>query len=455
MKTIFITISRGSIAKNILHNDFYQIIKDAGLRIVILSPAFKYPDFIKEFDGENIFFEPLFEHKWTKLDYFFIGIHKALVYNESTVLRDSYGILDKGETNIFRKFFKRIIFKPLSSFGWLKELVRFSDYIFCPDKKYKKIFEQYKPELVFSTNPMENDDSYVLKAAKKFTAKTMAMPKSWDGLSKVALRVKPDHICLWGEGLIEPAIKFQNIEKKNISVVGVPQYDIYARPDMLSTKEEFFKHIGADPERELLIFGSTARYSPFDPEIVEMILKWIEKGELNKKCALFIRPCFSSKDDEKKFVRFIGRQNVVVDRWFARNNVFRDMWDYSTNHLVHFADLLRHSAMMINYCSTLTIDAAANDKPVISLLFDGKEKREYGESIARWYDTTHYKAVVALNGTAMANSPEELKSAINAYLENPNLYSEGRSKLRDNFCYKIDGNSGKRLAEILLEILLK
>ena len=60
MKTIFITISRGSIAKNILHNDFYQIIKDAGLRIVILSPAFKYPDFIKEFDGENIFFEPQF-----------------------------------------------------------------------------------------------------------------------------------------------------------------------------------------------------------------------------------------------------------------------------------------------------------------------------------------------------------------------------------------------------------
>ena len=88
-KTIFITISRGSIAKNILHNDFYKILQDNNLRIIILSPAFKDADFIKEFGGENIFFEPLHEHKWTKFDYFFIGIHKALVYNESTVLRDN------------------------------------------------------------------------------------------------------------------------------------------------------------------------------------------------------------------------------------------------------------------------------------------------------------------------------------------------------------------------------
>ena len=118
-RTFFITISRGSIAKNFLHNDFYRLLQETGSNIVILSPAYQSEDFKKLFSGKNIFFEPLFEHKWSWRDYFFTGMLKALAYNETTELRDRYGILNINETNIFRRVLKKIFLKPASHFNFI------------------------------------------------------------------------------------------------------------------------------------------------------------------------------------------------------------------------------------------------------------------------------------------------------------------------------------------------
>ena len=449
MKTIFITISRGSIAKNILRTSVFARLKSAGTKIVILSPAYNTGDFKADFDGENIFFEPLYEHQWSALDYFFVGLHKALVYNETTALRDQYGILDKSETSVWRRISKKIIFVPLSHLGWLKELVRWLDRVFLPGNKYDSVFKKYKPDLVFSTNPIEDADSYVLKAAKKFGARTVGMPKSWDNLPKMSFRVKTDRIILWGEALVDQAKRFQNVKRADISIVGVPQFDIYATNQ--SRREDFFRKIGADHNRQLLVFGSNSKYTPFDAEIAGMIIDWIKKGELAKDCTLFIRPYFAARGEEKKFDQFIGQPNVVIDHWFKHNNNFRDSWDYSNEHLTHFADLMRHMSIMINYPSTLTLDAAAVDKPIINLAFDGLEKRSYGESIARWYDSSHFKEVLARDGSNVVYSPEELKTAINLYLTDPKLKSEGRARLRAEFCYIIDGKSSDRLADVLLQ----
>lgn len=449
-KTIFITISRGSIAKNFLHNDFYRILQEADSKIVLLSPAYGSEEFKKLFGGQNIFFEPLFEHKWSALDYFFTGVHKGLVYNETTELRDRFGILNKAETNAARRIFKNIFFKPLSCFGFFKEAARFFDYIFCPGKKYYGLFEKYRPDIVFSTNPMDDADSYVLKAAKHFKVKIIAMSKSWDNLSKMNYRVKPDKLLEWGKWLVGLAVKFQNMKKENVITVGAPQFDIYARPGKLLSREDFFERIGIDPGKKLLVFGSDAKYSPNDPEIIEMILEWIKNRELAEDCALYIRPYFSNKNDEKKFEKFIGRENVVVDHWFVRNNIFRDSWDYSYENLVHFSSLIKYLSIMMNYSSTLTLDAAVCDHPVIGIAFDGSAPKPFGESVARWYDSAHFKDIVDSGGLLVARSAEELKSAINLYLKNPNIRGEGRKKLRDEFCCGADGGAGERIARLLL-----
>lgn len=452
-KTILITISRGSIARNILQTKMFGHLRGAGLRLVILSPAYNQPDFQETFGGANIFFEPLYEHRWNRLDFFFVGIHKALVYNASTELRDKYGILSKEETSVLRRILKRAIFKPLSKVNFFKEVARALDALLVPDRYYGGIFKKYEPDLVFSTNPTEDADSFVIKAAKRRGIKVIALPKSWDNLPKMSFRAKPDRLIVWGDSMVEDARAFQNIDDNVIRRCGVPQFDFYRRPELLMSREQFFSLIGAAPDRQLLIFGSSGKVTPADPALAEILALLVGGHKLVKNCTLFIRPYFALRGEEDKFKHLLGLPNVIVDHFFERRAGFRDSWDYSWEQVIFFTNLLYHSAMMISHASTLTLDAAAFDKPIIHLGFDGYSKKTYGESTLRWYSSAHFRRVTDTGASILVKNADELSEAINSYLKNPSQKSEGRARLRDYICYKIDGQASERVSKAILDFL--
>ena len=52
--TIFITISRGSLARNLLQNEFYGLIKDNFDRVVLLTPCHEDKRFVDEFKAKNV-----------------------------------------------------------------------------------------------------------------------------------------------------------------------------------------------------------------------------------------------------------------------------------------------------------------------------------------------------------------------------------------------------------------
>ncbi len=120
----------------------------------------------------------------------------------------------------------------------------------------------------------------------------------------------------------------------------------------------------------------------------------------------------------------------------------------------HLADTLFHSDVTINTCSTMSIDAAAFDKPVINIVFDGHEKKPYYDSVRQFYDETriHYVPILKSGGVRLANNKEELIKYINMYLENPDLDREGRKKIIEEQCWKLDGKSGERIFNYLLEL---
>jgi CDP-glycerol glycerophosphotransferase (TagB/SpsB family) len=104
--------------------------------------------------------------------------------------------------------------------------------------------------------------------------------------------------------------------------------------------------------------------------------------------------------------------------------------------------------MMISSYSTLSLDAAAFDKPVINVAFDGTPK-PYAESVARWETVTYFAAVLQSGAVRDVHSKEELRAAINAYFAHPELEAKERAELRSYFCFAIDGKSGKRFAAVI------
>ncbi|MEK7516321.1 MAG: CDP-glycerol glycerophosphotransferase family protein [Patescibacteria group bacterium] len=451
MKTIFITLSRGAIARNIFHTDVYRVLREAGVRLVFLTTAWNNEEFTRALSAPNVFFEPLPRAKWGILDVALIGLAKGLIYNRSTELVDRYGIYSIREANYLRYLLKRFFFAPLSRFRFLRTALRFVDQRLTLDHALIPVFEKYKPDLVYSTNPSESDDATVLKCAKHLGVPTVEMPKSWDNLSKLSFRSKADTLLAWSEYVKDDAMKFQDYAPNEIRIVGIPHFDIYARKEPPMSREDFFRAIGADSNKRLLLFGSEGKVSANDADIVETIIGFMKKHELAKECQLFIRPYFSFSGDEKKFTRFNGVPDVIIDRWFKPNNAFYDHWDYSREQYEFMANLLRHSDMMVTSMSTLTLDASANDLPVVNIAYDGYETKPYGESMTRYYDSEHYWRVVETGAPWLTRNAQELKEAINAYLTNPSIRRDGRRRLVDYFCAPLDGRAGERVARFLLE----
>ncbi len=70
-------------------------------------------------------------------------------------------------------------------------------------------------------------------------------------------------------------------------------------------------------------------------------------------------------------------------------------------------------------------------------------------SVKRCYERTDIQPIVATGGVRLAYSPDECVRLIKQYLDNPQLDSEGRRKIRLEQCGPLDGHAGDRIAQLL------
>ncbi len=207
--TVFVTISRGSIARNILRTGIVDAMLSAGHRVVLLTPAYQDQTFVNEFRRDGVFFEPMFQPKRGWLDRILIGFHRGFVFNATSEIVARYGTYHMSETNAFKWVVHKAVFSVLSRMHFLRDAARWIDERLRPDTEYGPLLDRYKPDLIFSTNIMEDPDSFLIRAAKTRKIPTVGMPKSWDNLSKMFLRTKPDRLIVWSPYMKSEAMLFK------------------------------------------------------------------------------------------------------------------------------------------------------------------------------------------------------------------------------------------------------
>lgn len=455
-KTIIITIIRGMMARNLLKNDFYKILREK-FNIVILTPAANDERFVEEFAHPNVKFVYFEERGHSLPDKIFVGLNKYLIYNKYIGLKLKHGIrgLSRPEDlSIFRYWLFKIIFKPLSKVRFLRDFVKLLDYLFVQRKdvkEFKELIKKENPSLVVSTSIMSDIETAVIKAAKKMKVRVVGMPKSWDNPSRAGFRAKVDTLVVWSDFMAEQSEKFQNYKRKDIRVIGIPQFDYYTDKSRIWSKKKFCNEFGLDINKPIILFTSEGKAIPEDKEIATIIHDFIDKNELKKDCQLLIRPHFFYKDEEKKFTHLLGKKNVVVDLSNNPSAGFRDHADYSWYHLERFMNSLYYADVVVNVASTIALDAIALDKPVIHFAYDVYKEMEKSHSLKLCYASDYNLEIVNSRATKLAESKEDFKNLLNRYLENPELEGVERQGLRDRFCYKIDGNSGKRFTDVIIK----
>lgn len=457
MKNIFIVIPEALLIRNILRSGTLSLLKKQGHKIIIFVLCKELPDYIvKEFTDHNVevvAIKPQI-HKVGKIHKRFILFTHFLINNNTTHIyfRYSRHYIKKSRLAIFLYLAALNIFSRLP---FLKTLVRWLEKIFFPEKR-KEIsdyFDEYKPDLVFSTSITAKIDNIFIKEAKRRKVTVLSMTKSWDNATKMYYRTVPDYFIVQNDIIKDSLAGLQNFPKDKIFVTGFPQFDWYTRKEIFKTKEEHFKKMGLDPNRKLIFFGSQGNWFPHDYKIAQYIYQWIENNELVQPCQLLIRPHFNNiKDNPLEQLR--NKPHVIFDDSYRISEVFSDNWDPTESEVIDFVNTLLYSDVAVMVLSTLALDAVCFDKPLINAVFEATYQRGKDVTFAM-SPTVHYDWIFETNGTWVAKSATELKIAINKYLDNSNYKSVERKILKDKLCYHVDGLSSNRIAEVIEQLLIK
>ena len=141
----------------------------------------------------------------------------------------------------------------------------------------------------------------------------------------------------------------------------------------------------------------------------------------------------------------LGSDNIKIE--LPNTGSEKLLCDVSKEDMTHLATLLASADILITPNSTLSIDAACFDLPIINLAVD--------KQFARAFKFTHYSKLLTNKGVWVVESEKELLECVDQYLKNPALHCEGRKKIVKQQLGNYFGNAGVRTAEVLNGLSLK
>ncbi|MAZ41042.1 hypothetical protein CL654_02905 [bacterium] len=377
-------------------------------------------------------------------------LKKGAVFNHTVRIRFKYRITGRVPSRVLY-YVRLITLLPLSYIPGIRGIVRWVDGLVNPGRANDEMFEHYKPRLVFSTASMGYEG--ILRGAKRHGIKTVDMPKSWDVLSKMLFGFKADHLLVWNPFMKKQAIKYQNYTSDEITVTGIPQFDFYSQKERLVSREAFCEKFGFDPNKKIILYGSTGGNCCKEDDYLELIHSHIEKGDLSN-VQMLVRPHIGYKNDLKRFDSVGHYKEIVLDDTARLDDSFRDRWDVSEEYINTLFNSLYHADLCINIASTITLDALACDTPVININFDTKKVNPHF-STRRLFLSDYIEAIRKTEATRIVEKKEYFIDAINDILSNGQSESEkvGMQKITEHLMYKNDGRSAERIKDALIGLV--
>ena len=444
-KTIFITSFHLLISRNILSTPIIRTLVANGVRVVIFVPDYKVAYFKQVFGGENIIIEGVRSNQQSThiSGLFFKRLFQMMLNTESIQILQGYRI-HFGKQLWYESFFR--LAQLLGRSKIVIGIFRFFDFYVSPKHLFRGLIRRYQPNLIFSTDVLNENDVALLQDARREGIDTVGMVRSWDNLSVLSLmRILPDHLLVWNERLLREAVQSNGMDPKGISLVGVPHYDRYLAGPTVS-HEVFLEKIHADPAKPVIFFAPIGDLYIQNNDTDRNVLDILSTLDAN----VIVRfPPFDTvsylEDFQPPPHMYFDKPGIAfADKIVSHREISRADDDMLLNGIFY-------SDVVVTGPSTIIIEGALLGKPIVLINFH-KQSRSFFEGLYS-YNYTHIRPILESGGAKMAHSREELLSLIASYLRDPAQDREGRARIIEEQCWQADGKSGQRVAGTLLEKL--
>jgi len=429
MKTIFFSVPLGYYAKTLLRTGILErILRDPEVRVVILTPAYRDESFRKEFAYKGrVFFEDLHEvpDRLSLTDRFFWKICN-LTWRSRPLFLTSMKLTEK----------------------WLnwKSPIR-----------YEKTFKLYRPNLVVTASPgyNSNRDIPLIREAQRAEIPTLCVVYSWDNLTgmKGIMPTRPDYLAVWNEMMQEEAIQRHYYSPERIMIVGPPHFDLYQNDEIFLERENFLKGLKLSPDKKLITIA-TGTISVDNSFIADLLLCAEKDKRLHDSVQFVLRPHpLEPPHKLEKYLSYGSKHGVKIDTMARKSQTLK--WDPTREEMIHVANLMYHSDVVVNVASTMTLEACMADTPIVNVAFDPLNPEGFQEVVMKGHWKHHYRYIRDMGCSTIVYNETELIQAVNAYLSDRNLKAEARKHTAERFCYQLDGKAANRIGKLIQDLIVK
>lgn len=329
-------------------------------------------------------------------------------------------------------------------------------------RTWGRVLDEVRPSAVLSTMlthsllMRSSNDLPAVVAAHQRGIPVGSLVQSWDNLSSKTAVLPPwvDRYWAWSEHMRAELLALSpRVPPSSVEVVGSPHFDAHADARLIAPREALFARFGLDPAEPLIVIGTgTATWLPGEPVTTEAICRVLRSRMPRAQLIVRLHP----KDTLERWRSLrpsLEALRVVLEP--TSPGLHMDLGGFSLPDDFYREQLsaLRHAAVVINTASTLTVDSALLDTPVVCVGFDVEPDPDFPEGRAVLYSrSTHYQPLVETGGVRVAGSLDALADLVRAYIEDPSRDRANRRALAAHVTATTDGSAGRNLAAAMLEL---
>ena len=289
--------------------------------------------------------------------------------------------------------------------------------------------------------------------AKQRDIAVVHMIGNWDTFTSKGYPGAPVDTCLvWGSVMHRDAVSMHDIPEHAIEEIGRLRYDCL-KDTIVQSREQFFERIGLDPERPTIMYAGPLSADQY----FEMLAAFEEMNDEGQNLQIIFRlyphKNFMHSPYAKPLINYakslddvyvsLGDPDYRVGR---RDEAVPKIEQFELWHSLFYCDVV------INYFSTVALEACFFDKPILSLAY--RPQSDYGwihpPKYADHPGLTHNRRLREYGAVHMVMSREELKAALSKALENSAIGAPVRRKTVELELGNLDGKVADRLADACL-----
>jgi CDP-glycerol glycerophosphotransferase (TagB/SpsB family) len=296
-----------------------------------------------------------------------------------------------------------------------------------------------RPAIALSNLQMHSVVPFLV-GARRFDLRIVGNIASWDHtVGKGIVARGLDRYLVQNEVMRGDLVRYHRIEPDRIVVTGWPQTDVFHRRRPVQEYEQILSGLGLDAARPLvLVMGNTPTNAPYEGRFVERLVAWWEADGARDRFSLLFRPHPRDREWRERFGAALARPGAAVQ-------------EPSFTDLDTLAVLLQHADVVVSNAGTILLDALANDRPAVCLLYD--EGAPPGESWAlKNVSGEHYRQLMASDAFYRAGRFEDVLAGIERALASPGELAPERARVTRAVVGAVDGRAAERVADAIAAV---